>query len=179
MGNINEGTYVKPKNIDNNIDNNNQINNNIKSNNTKNIFLKSIESLVKNYNCIIYYFDIKNKNNQNLINKINNLKQIIKSKNKTFLLISDFRYDEIININLIIEKENYISPFNYDIKYGNIYKLPIGEINKNMIDFKIPLDKIIEDISNQYGFDYEKIILLSNIGNLTNLELKIGLAYFE
>ena len=171
MGNINEGTYVIPKNIKSVSDMN--------MNNTESILLKSIENLVKNYNCIIYYFDILNKNNKNLINKINNLKNIINNKNKTFLLISDFKYDEINSINFNIEKNNYISPYNYDIKFGNIFKLPIGEINKNIIDFKIPLDKIIEDISNQYGFDYDKIILLSNIGNLTNLDLKIGLAYFE
>jgi hypothetical protein len=142
-------------------------------------FTKSIENLVRNYDCVIYYFDILNKNNINLINKINKLNQIVELRNKTFLIISDFKYEEIKDINIFIKKENYISPFNYDIKYGNIYKLPIGEINKKLIDFKIPLDKIIEDISNQYGFDYNKIILLSNIGNLTNLDLKIGLAYFE
>jgi hypothetical protein len=171
MGNINEGTYVMPKitqkintqNVSNNLDNN--------------IYVKNIENLVKNYNCVIYYFDILNKNNKNLINKINDLKCIIQNKNKTFLLISDLKYNDI-NF-LTIEKENYISPFNYNIKYGNIYKLPIGEFNKKMIDFKIPLDKIIEDISNQYGFDYDKIILLSNIGNLNNIDLKINLAYFE
>jgi hypothetical protein len=170
MGNINEGTYVMPKITQ-------KININVSNNLDNTIFIKNIENLVKNYNCVIYYFDILNKNNKNLINKINDLKCVIQNKNKTFLLISDLKYNEI-NF-LTIEKENYISPFNYDIKCGNIYKLPIGEYNKKMVDFKIPLDKIIEDISNQYGFDYDKMILLSNIGNLNNIDLKINLAYFE
>jgi len=174
MGNINEGTYITPKNRQSI-----KINENKSSfDNLQSMLLNSIEKLVKNYDCIIYYFDISNKNNVNLIKKINLLKQVVKQKNKTFLLISDFRFEEINSINLNIEKDIYISPYNYDIKYGNVFKLPIGEINKKIIDFKIPLDKIIEDISNQYGFDYDKIILLSNIGNLTNLNI-IKLGYFE
>ena len=166
---MNEGTYVNPKLkiIDNNIDI------------SKNIFSKNIENLVKTYDCIIYYFNINNKNNIILIDKINKLNQFINSKNKKFLILSDFKFDEIKMIKIDIEKDNYISPNNYEKKYGNIYKLPIGETNKKLIDFKIPLDKIIEDISNQYGYEYNKMILLSNIGNLTNLDLKIGLAYFE
>lgn len=174
MGNINDGTYITPKNTQSI-----KINENKSSfDNLQSMLLNSIEKLVKNYDCIIYYFDISNKNNVNLIKKINLLKQVVKQKNKTFLLISDFRFEEINSINLNIEKDIYISPYNYDIKYGNVFKLPIGEINKKIIDFKIPLDKIIEDISNQYGFDYDKIILLSNIGNLTNLDI-IKLGYFE
>ena len=174
MGNINDGTYITPKNTQSI-----KINENKSSfDNLQSMLLNSIEKLVKNYDCIIYYFDISNKNNVNLIKKINLLKQVVKQKNKTFLLISDFRFEEINSINLNIEKDIYISPYNYDIKYGNVFKLPIGEINKKIIDFKIPLDKIIEDISNQYGFDYDKIILLSNIGNLTNLNI-IKLGYFE
>jgi hypothetical protein len=171
MGNVSDKTYITPK-----IKKENPI---IKQYEINEInLIKSIENLVKNYDCVIYYFDIVNKNNNNLINKINKINEVVKSKNKTFLIISDFKYEEMI-INVNIDKNNYISPFNYDIKYGNIFKLPIGEVNKKLIDFKIPLDKIIEDISNQYGYEYNKIILLSNIGNLTNLDLKIGLAYFE
>lgn len=170
---MNEGTYVNPKlKI---IDKNREISENI----SKNIFSKNIENLVKIYDCLIYYFNINNKNNIILIDKINKLNQFVNSKNKKFLILSDFKFDEIKIIKIDIEKDNYISPNNYEKKYGNIYKLPIGEINKKLIDFKIPLDKIIEDISNQYGYEYNKMILLSNIGNLTNLDLKIGLAYFE
>jgi hypothetical protein len=167
MGNS-SGTFINPKKIKNDeieiID--------------KDLDLKkNIKNLVKNYDCVIYYFDIANKNNKNLLNKISILKEIV-LENKLFIIISDLKYNEIISI-INIKNEHYISPYNYEMKYGTIYKLPIGKNNNKNIDFKIPLNQIIEDISNQYGFDFNKIILLSNLGNITNLDLKIGFAYFE